>query len=38
VFVVGEARQPGTYTLSGSMTLVEVLARAGSTLPKAPTE
>jgi polysaccharide export outer membrane protein len=33
VFVVGEVRTPGTYVLSGDMTLVEVLARAGSTLP-----
>jgi len=35
VFVIGEVRTPGTYTLSGNMTLVEVLARAGSTLPTA---
>jgi polysaccharide export outer membrane protein len=35
VFVVGEVRTPGTYTLSGTMTLVEALARAGSTLPSA---
>ena len=35
VFIVGEVRTPGTYTLSGDMTLVEVLARAGSTLPTA---
>jgi polysaccharide biosynthesis/export protein len=33
VFVVGEVRTPGTYVLSGDMTLVEVLARAGSTMP-----
>lgn len=33
VFIVGEVRQPGTYPLSGRMNLVEVLARAGSTLP-----
>jgi polysaccharide export outer membrane protein len=38
VFVVGEVRTPGTYTLSGNMTLVEVLARAGSTLPTASGE
>ena len=38
VFVVGEVRQPGAYTLSGSMTLVEALARAGSTLPSASEE
>ena len=35
VFVVGEVRTPGTYSLSGDMTLIEVLARAGSTLPSA---
>src|SRR5262245_40708643 len=28
VFVVGEVRLPGPYTLSGNMTLVEVLSRA----------
>ena len=38
VFVVGEVRTPGSYTLSGDMSLVEVLARAGSTLPTAGTE
>src|SRR5262249_33911690 len=38
VFVVGEVRQPGTYPLSGDMTLVEALARAGSTLPGASGE
>lgn len=38
VFIVGEVRQPGTYTLSGNMTLIEVLARAGSTLPSASGE
>jgi polysaccharide export outer membrane protein len=31
-------RTPGTYPLSGSMSLVEVLARAGSTLPTASGE
>src|SRR5215813_771236 len=35
VFVVGEVRNPGTYTLSGNMNLVEAIARAGSTLPSA---
>jgi polysaccharide export outer membrane protein len=30
VFVVGEVRAPGTYQLSGDMTLIEALARAGS--------
>ncbi len=38
VFVVGEVRTPGTYPLSGNMNLVEVLARAGSTLPTASGE
>jgi polysaccharide export outer membrane protein len=37
VFVVGEVRQPGTYPLSGDMTLIEVLSRAG-TLPSASGE
>ena len=35
VFVVGEVRTPGTYPLTGDMTLIEALARAGSTLPTA---
>jgi len=38
VFVVGEVRSPGTYPLSGNINLVEVLARAGSTLPSASGE
>src|SRR5919108_701524 len=38
VFIVGEVRNPGTYTLSGNMNLVEALARAGSTLPTASGE
>jgi len=38
IFVVGEVRTPGTYPLSGSMNLVEALARAGSTLPTASGE
>src|SRR5262249_37177212 len=38
VFVVGEVRTPGTYPLSGNISLVEVLARAGSTLPSASGE
>jgi polysaccharide export outer membrane protein len=29
VFVVGEVSKPGTYPLSGSMTIVEILSRAG---------
>jgi len=31
VFVVGEVRTPGAYSLSGDTTLIEALARAGST-------
>lgn len=38
VFIVGEVRMPGMYPLSGSMNLIEVLARAGSTLPTASGE
>ena len=35
VIIVGEVRTPGAYSLSGGMSLVELLARAGSTLPTA---
>jgi len=38
VFVVGEVRTPGTYALTGDMSLIEALARAGSTLPTASGE
>lgn len=38
IFVVGEVRSPGMYPLSGGMSLVEALARAGSTLPSASGE
>jgi len=31
VFVVGEVKAPGTYPLTGDMSLIEVLAKAGST-------
>jgi polysaccharide export outer membrane protein len=34
-FVVGEVRSPGAYPLSGDMSLVEAIARAGSILPTA---
>lgn len=34
-FVVGEVRQAGSYPLSGEMTLIELLARAGWTTDKA---
>jgi polysaccharide export outer membrane protein len=30
IFVLGEVRQPGTYPLTGEMTLIEAFARAGS--------
>lgn len=38
VFVIGEVRSPGRYTLTGSVTLVEVLAQAGSIAPTAGSE
>jgi polysaccharide export outer membrane protein len=38
VFVMGEVRNPGPVTLVGDMTLIEALARAGSTLPSASGE
>ena len=38
VFIVGEVRSPGTYPLSGDMSLIEALARAGSMLPSASGE
>ena len=38
VFVVGEVRIAGTYPLSGEMTLIEALARAGSTTERASGE
>jgi polysaccharide biosynthesis/export protein len=37
VFVVGEVRQPGTYPLNGAMSVIEALARAGSTTVNAGT-
>jgi polysaccharide biosynthesis/export protein len=37
-FVVGEVRQPGPVTLTRRMTLMEALARAGSTTPEASGE
>jgi polysaccharide export outer membrane protein len=33
VHIVGEVRNAGTYSLSGDMSLIEAIARAGSTLP-----
>jgi polysaccharide biosynthesis/export protein len=38
VFVVGEVRQPGPVPLTGGMTLIEALARAGSTMPSSSGE
>jgi polysaccharide export outer membrane protein len=38
VFVVGEVRVPGPVTLTGNMSLIEALSRAGSTTPTASTE
>jgi polysaccharide export outer membrane protein len=38
VFVVGEVRTPGTYPLTGDTTLIEALARAGSTTENAAGE
>jgi len=38
VFVIGEVKAPGPYTLSGQMTLIEALARAGSTTERARDE
>lgn len=38
VHIVGEIRNPGTYPLTGEMSLIEAIARAGSTLPSASGE
>ena len=38
VFIVGEVRTPGTYVLTGDMSLIEALSRAGSTTPLAGPE
>jgi polysaccharide export outer membrane protein len=38
VFVMGEVRTPGKYTLSGSVTLLDALAQAGSPTPAAGAE
>jgi len=38
VYVMGEVRAPGRYTLTGSVTLVEALAQAGSIAPSAGSE
>jgi polysaccharide biosynthesis/export protein len=38
IYVVGEVRQPGPQPLTGDMTLIEALARAGSTSERASRE
>lgn len=38
IHVVGEVRNPATYPLTGDMSLIEAIARAGSTLPSASGE
>jgi polysaccharide biosynthesis/export protein len=38
IFVIGEVRAPGAYPLTGDMTLIEALARAGSTTQEAAGE
>ena len=35
VFIVGEVRQPGAYPLTGTMSVIELLALAGGTTPLA---
>ena len=35
IFVLGEVRTPGRYSIEGPMTLLEVIANAGSTTPTA---
>jgi len=38
VHIVGEVRNPATYPLTGDLSLIEAIARAGSTLPTASGE
>lgn len=38
IHIVGEVRNPATYALTGDMSLIEAIARAGSTLPTASGE
>src|SRR6185312_2090850 len=38
IYIVGEIRSPGSYTLNGPMTLIEAIALAGSALPSASDE
>ena len=38
IFVMGEVRAPGAYQLAGDTTIIEAIARAGSTTPQAADE
>ena len=38
IFIVGEVKNPGPYPLTGEMSLIEAIARAGSALPAASGE
>jgi polysaccharide export outer membrane protein len=38
IFVIGEVRQPGRFEFTGAMTVIEALARAGSTTESAAQE
>src|SRR5262245_11570550 len=38
IFVMGEVRQPGSLQFTGSMTIIEALARAGATTDRAGNE
>ena len=38
IFVMGEVRAPGAYQLTGDMSIIEAIARAGSTTPQAADE
>jgi len=38
IFVLGEVRTPGQYSIEGQVTLLEVIAKAGSLTPTAGTE
>jgi polysaccharide biosynthesis/export protein len=38
IFVIGEVRQPGSLQFTGSMSVIEALARAGSTTERAGTD
>src|SRR5262249_4401493 len=38
IFVIGEVRQPGTLQFTGSMSVIEALARVGSTTERAGNE